>query len=287
MKQSRTTMKGEQKMSDAALKAPRIVSREEWVAARRALLTKEKQLTREHDAVCALRRELPWVRVEKNYVFDGPQGKETLAQLFAERSQLIIRHFMLGPGWKEGCVGCSFASDHVGGALVHLEHHDVTYVAVSRAPLAEVEAFRRRMGWDFKWVSSFESDFNYDFHVSFTEEEMAEGKVFYNFERRAMPFQVEELSGLSIFYKNASGAIFHTYSCYARGDEGGLTTYFYLDLTPKGRNETGPYNNLADWVRHHDRYEAGGLVTASGRYVSPVAASALTQDGEDGVERNV
>jgi predicted dithiol-disulfide oxidoreductase (DUF899 family) len=264
-------------MSQSVTHPHRIVSREQWLAARRKLLAKEKWLTRKYDAICALRRELPWVKVEKNYVFDGSGGRETLADLFAGRSQLIVRHFMFGPGWNEGCVGCSFASDHVGGALIHLEHHDVTYVTVSRAPLAEIEAFRKRMGWNFKWVSSFGSEFNYEYHVSFTKEEIAAGKAFYNFERGDLTIPVEELSGLSVFYKDASGDIFHTYSCHARGDEGGLTTYFYLDLTPIGRNETGPYHNLADWVRHHDRYSAGGHVASSGRYVSPNAEEAPQQ----------
>jgi predicted dithiol-disulfide oxidoreductase (DUF899 family) len=258
-------------MSTNAIAKPKVVSQNEWLAARRELLAREKALTREYDALRALRRELPWVKVEKNYVFDGPNGKETLADLFAGRSQLIIRHFMFGPGWKEGCVGCSFASDHVEGALVHLEHHDVTYVAVSRAPRAEIDAFKKRMGWSFKWVSSFESDFNYDFHVSFTPEEIASGKVFYNFELRDLPFKIEDMSGLSVFYKEPPGEVFHTYSCHARGDEGGLTTYAYLDLTPKGRDENGPTFTLADWVRHHDYYEAGGHVAPSGRYVSPPA----------------
>jgi predicted dithiol-disulfide oxidoreductase (DUF899 family) len=166
-------------------------------------------------------------------------------------------------------VGCSFASDHVGGALIHLEHHDVTYIAVSRAPLAEIEAFKKRMGWSFKWVSSLGSDFNYDYHVAFTKEEIAKGRVFYNFERRELAFKSEEMSGVSVFYKDASGDVFHTYSCHARGDEGGLTAYFYLDLTPKGRDENGPAYNLSDWVRHHDRYEAGGHVAPSGRYIPP------------------
>lgn len=254
-------------MSTSVVSKPKVVSREEWLAARRELLAREKQLTRQYDAVRALRQELPWVKVEKSYVFDGPKGKETLSDLFNGRSQLILRHFMFGPGWKEGCVGCSFASDHVGPTLVHLEHHDVTYVAVSRAPLSEIEAFKKRMGWSFKWLSSFGSDFNYDYHVSFTKEEIASGKVFYNFEVRDLPFNIEEMSGVSVFYKDASGDIFHTYSCHARGDEGGLTTYFYLDLTPKGRDENGPTYSLADWVRHHDRYEAGGHVAPSGRYI--------------------
>ncbi len=250
---------------------PRIVSQAEWLVARRALLVQEKQLTRHYDEICALRRDLPWVRIEKEYVFDGPGGRETLADLFGDRSQLIVRHFMFAPGWKEGCVGCSFASDHVGGALAHLENHDVSYVAVSRAPLAEIEGFRKRMGWSFKWVSSFGSEFNYDFHVSFRPDEVLQGGVFYNFDQRELPFSTEELSGVSVFVRDDVGEIFHTYSCYARGDEGGLATYFYLDLTPKGRDETGPHHNLADWVRHHDRYGVGGHVSASGRYVPPRA----------------
>ena len=255
-------------MSTSVILKPKVVSEEEWLAARRELLAKEKQLTRDYDRVRELRRELPWVKVEKNYVFDGPGGKETLADLFAGRSQMIIRHFMFGPGWKEGCVGCSFASDHVGGALVHLEHHDVTYVAVSRAPIHEIEAFRKRMGWNFKWVSSFESDFNYAFHVSFTEQELERGRAFYNFEVRDLPFKSEEFSGLSVFYKDPAGDVFHTYSTHARGDEQALTTYVYLDITPKGRDENGPTYTLADWVRHHDRYEARGRVAPTGRYIA-------------------
>jgi len=264
-------------MSTNMITKPKVVSRDEWLAARKELLAREKQFTREYDTIRALRRELPWVKVEQQYVFDGPNGKESLAGLFDGRSQLIVRHFMFGPGWKDGCVGCSFASDHVGGALVHLEHHDVTYVAVSRAPLAEIEAFKKRMGWSFKWVSSFETDFNYDYHVSFRQEEIAQGKVFYNFELHDLPFNIEEMSGLSVFCRDISGDIFHTYSCHARGDEGGLTTYFYLDLTPKGRDENGPTYTLADWVRHHDRYEAGGHVAPSGRYVAPPAAGEVAQ----------
>lgn len=254
-------------MPNTVMGNPKVVTREEWLSARRALLAKEKQLTREYDGLCAARREMPWVRVDKNYVFDGAAGRQTLSDLFDGRSQLIVRHFMFGPGWEEGCVGCSFGADHVGGALVHLEHHDVSFVAISRAPIDEIEAFKRRMGWKFRWLSSFKSDFNYDFHVSFRPEEIAEGKVFYNFESRPLPFNIEEMSGLSVFYKDARGEIFHTYSCQARGDEGGLTTYFYLDLTPKGRDENGPTYTLGDWVRHHDRYEAGGHVARTGRYV--------------------
>ncbi len=241
-------------MTTSTAESVKVATREEWLRARKELLTREKQLTRQRDEVDRLRRELPWVRVEKNYVFDGPGGKETLADLFAGRSQLIVSHFMFGSGWKEGCVGCSFRSDHVDGTLVHLEHHEVSFVTVSRAPLAEIKAFQERMGWRFKWVSSYHTDFNYDYCVSFTPEEIATGKVEYNYELR--DFLSEELSGLSIFCKDQSGDIFHTYSTYGRGDEMVDTTYMYLDLTPKGRNETGPRHNLTDWVRHHDHYDA-------------------------------
>jgi predicted dithiol-disulfide oxidoreductase (DUF899 family) len=251
----------------------RIVTRDEWLAARKAHLAKEKELTHLRDQLSAERRELPWVRIEKNYVFAGPNGKETLAQLFDGRSQLIIQHFMFGPGWKEGCVGCSFSVDHIEGALVHLEHHDVSYVAVSRAPLPEIEAFKKRMGWRLKWVSSYGSDFNYDFHVSFKPEEIEKGKAYYNYEIRKVG--IEELSGRSVFYKDENGGIFHTYSSYARGGDLMLGTYNILDLMPKGRNETGPNHNLTDWVRHHDRYDGGGHVAATGRYV-PVDRSAAT-----------
>ena len=249
-------------MTTAASPATRVVSREEWLRARQDLLAQEKALTRQHDAVAAARRALPWVRIEKEYSFDTLAGRKTLAELFGGRSQLIVRHFMFGPDWHEGCVGCSFASDHVGGALVHLENHDVSYVAVSRAPLEQIELFRKRMGWTFPWASSFGTDFNYDFCVSFAQEELAKGAVFYNY--RLMPSSMDELSGVSVFHRDAAGQVFHTYSTYARGDEGGLTTYFYLDLTPKGRAETGR-GNLGDWVRHHDRYGAGGHVAPDGR----------------------
>jgi predicted dithiol-disulfide oxidoreductase (DUF899 family) len=251
----------------------RVVTREEWLAARKAHLVKEKELTRLRDQLSAERRQLPWVKIEKPYVFDGPTGKEALADLFDGRSQLMIKHFMLGPGWKEGCVGCSFEVDHIDGALVHLEHHDVSYVVVSRAPLPEIEAFKKRMGWRFKWVSSYGSDFNYDFHVSFKPEEIETGEVYYNYEMRKV--EIEELSGRSVFYKDANGDVFHTYSSYARGGDLMLGTYNILDLMPKGRNEAGPNHNLTDWVRHHDRYDSGGHVAASGRYV-PAEGSAET-----------
>ena len=243
-----------------------VVSREEWVAARKELLEKEKRLTRLHDELSRERREMPWVRVETNYVFEGPDGKETLSDFFAGRSQLIVHHFMFSPNWEEGCVGCSFHSDHADGALVHLANHDVSFVRVSRAPLAKIEAFNERMGWHAKWVSSFDSPFNRDFHVSFTKDEVAQGEAYYNY--KATKEAIEELSGLSVFTKDDAGNIFHTYSCFARGDEGAVGTYFYLDLTPKGRNETGPHHSLMDWVRHHDKYGFNGFVDATSLYRS-------------------
>jgi predicted dithiol-disulfide oxidoreductase (DUF899 family) len=244
-------------MQNAIPLHPGVVSQDNWLIARKQLLRREKELTRLRDEVDRARRALPWVKVEKDYSFDGPGGKVTLVDLFEGRSQLIVQHFMFGPDWNEGCIGCSFKSDHVDGSLAHLVHHDVAFVSVSRAPFAKLEAFRRRMGWRFKWVSSHGSDFNYDFHVSFTPEEAVSGEVLYNYERR--PFESEERSGNSVFYKDETGAVFHTYSTFGRGDETLDTAYMYLDLTPKGRNETGPKFNLMDWVKHHDRYEAGGL----------------------------
>jgi predicted dithiol-disulfide oxidoreductase (DUF899 family) len=251
-------------MATSTVVNQKVVSRAEWLAARKTLLAKEKELTRSRDELNRQRLELPWVKVEKNYVFDTPNGKKNLAELFDGRSQLIIYHFMFGPGWGEGCVGCSFLSDHVDGVLPHLQQRDVSYVAVSRAPLAEIEPFKKRMGWKFNWVSSNESDFNYDYHVSFPKEEIAKGKAYYNFEMQDVPS--EELSGISVFYKDAQGDIFHTYSSYARAGEDFLGTYRFLDIAPKGRNETGPRHDLSDWVRHHDRYNAGGFVLPSGRY---------------------
>ncbi|MHC5543496.1 DUF899 domain-containing protein [Singulisphaera rosea] len=241
-----------------------VVSREDWIAARTQLLEKEKQLTRLHDELCRERRELPWVKVESTYVFDGPDGKETLTDLFAGRSQLVVHHFMFSPDWEEGCVGCSFHADHVDGALVHLENHDVSFVRVSRAPLAKIEAFNSRMGWQAKWVSSFENDFNRDFHVSFTKDEVAGGEAYYNYTKTKEA--IEELPGVSVFTKDEAGDVYHTYSCFGRGDEGAVGAYFYLDLTPKGRNETGPHGNLMDWVRHHDRYGFDGFVDGTSLY---------------------
>jgi predicted dithiol-disulfide oxidoreductase (DUF899 family) len=229
-----------------------IVSRDAWIAARRELLQKEKEFTHLRDTLNAERRALPWVKVEKDYLFDTPSGRQSLGELFDGRSQLVTKHFMFGPDWIDGCVGCSFEMDHIEGALVHLEHHDVSYVVVSRAPLEKIEAFRRRMGWRFRWVSSYGSDFNYDFHVSFTPEQVAGGKAYYNYELRDVG--IDELSGRSVFYRDQAGDIFHTYSSYARGGELFLGSYAVLDITPNGRNET-INGNLTDWVRHHDRYQ--------------------------------
>lgn len=229
-----------------------VVSREEWIAARKELLTKEKQLTRLRDQLSAERRTLPWVRIETSYVFDGPAGKVTLADLFDGRSQLVVQHFMFGPDWEEGCVGCSFGADHVDSARQHFEHRDISFAAVSRTSIAKIEAFKRRMGWHFTWVSSLDSDFNYDFGVSFTKEQLAKAKVVYNF--HAVESQSEDLSGISVFYKDETGAIFHTYSTYARGDEMLSSAYMYIDLAPKGRDEEGlPFPSA--WWRHHDKYE--------------------------------
>jgi predicted dithiol-disulfide oxidoreductase (DUF899 family) len=233
------------------MKQPKIVTADEWVAARKRLLAKEKELTRRQDELAAERRELPWVRVEKAYVFDGPSGKETLADLFAGRSQLVVYHFMLGPGWKEGCPGCSILSDHLDGSVAHLAARDVTLVVVSRAPYAEIAPFRQRMGWRFHWVSSHETDFNRDYNVSFSKEEVATGAIYYNYGMNRFPS--EETSGISVFAKDESGGVFHTYSSYARGGEPIIGAYHFLDMVPKGRDEAGLPWPMA-WVRHHDRY---------------------------------
>ena len=237
-----------------------IVSPEEWLAARRELLQKEKDLTRQRDALSAERRRLPWVKVEKQYTFVTPEGRKTLADLFDGRRQLIVYHFMFGPEWEEGCPGCSFLADHIDGANLHLPHAGLTLVVISRAPLPRIEAFKKRMGWKFPWVSSFESGFNYDFHVSFTPEALAKGKVPYNFE---LSDGNDELPGVSVFFKNAAGDVFHTYSTYGRGGEELLGAYKYLDLAPEGRNETGPGSNMTDWMRHHDRYPSADPSHAS------------------------
>ena len=228
----------------------RVVSRQEWLEARKALLLKEKEATRLRDKINAERLALPWVKVEKAYSFATPDGDKNLADLFAGRSQLVVYHFMFGPDWKAGCPGCSFLADHLDGALPHLEHHDVSLTAVSRAPPAKIEAYKSRMGWRFPWVSSFGGDFNADYGVSFSEADLAKGSVFYNFTRIDSLEANDELPGLSAFIKDQHGAVYHTYSSYARGPEELIGALMILDRAPKGRNE----KTTMDFVRRHDEY---------------------------------
>jgi predicted dithiol-disulfide oxidoreductase (DUF899 family) len=247
----------------------KIVSRDEWIAARKAHLAEEKAFTRARDALSKKRRELPWEKIEKNYVFDGPGGKQTLADLFGGNSQLIVYHFMLGPGWEAGCPSCSYLADHFDGAAMHLTQRDVAFVVVSRAPLPEIEKFKARMGWKFKWVSSFGSDFNFDYQVSATPEQKAAGKVMYNYEMTEFPS--DELPGASVFYKNETDEIFHTYSSYGRGLDMFIGAYHFLDIAPRGRDEDGLAFSMA-WVRHHDKYE-GAVVDTKASYQQPKSAS--------------
>src|SRR5271156_7192489 len=247
--------------------AHRVVSHSEWLEARTALLAKEKAFTKLRDELSAEQRALPWVRIEKEYIFDSPSGKVTLAQLFNGRSQLFVKHFMMGPGQKNNCVGCAFEVDHLEGLLVHLENHDLTYAAVARAPIAEIEAVRKRMDWKFPWVSSYHSDFNYDLDVSFTSDQIASGRAIYNFgPAPEWAAGVEDLSGQSVFFKDDGGNIYLTYASFARGGEEFLGVYRILDVMPKGRQEDGSYRSLADWVRPRNRYDTGGTVEANGRY---------------------
>jgi predicted dithiol-disulfide oxidoreductase (DUF899 family) len=237
-----------------------IVSREEWITERRALLVREKELTRLRDQIARERRALPWVRIEKKYVFDTPEGRRTLVDLFDGRRQLLVQHFMFAPGWEQGCPSCSFMADHSDGMNVHLAHRDVALVAISRAPLADIEQFRRRMSWRFNWVSSHGGDFNYDFGVSFTPEDVAKGELNYNF--GPWPHAYEEWPGVSVFFRNDANEVFHTYSTYGRGVEVMMGTYNLLDLTPKGRDEREVEYKM-EWVRHHDRYEPMSAGTTS------------------------
>ncbi len=228
----------------------RVVSHDQWTAARREFLAKEKEFTKLRDELSRQRRDLPWERAEKNYVFDGPNGKESLGDLFAGKSQLIVYHFMFAPDWDAGCKSCSFWADNFERLPIHLKHRDVSLVAISRAPLAKLEAYRKRLGWSFKWVSSGGNDFNYDYRVSFTPEEIEKGELDYNYGKVKMP--MAELPGISVFHKDAAGAVFHTYSCYARGLDMMNTAYHYLDLTPKGRDEG---EGIMAWLRRHDEYK--------------------------------
>ncbi len=227
-----------------------VVTEAEWLVARKDLLRREKEFTRQRDALTAVRRAMPMVKIDKEYSFEGPNGKETLADLFDGRSQLIVYHFMLGPGWGEGCKSCSYLADHFDGANLHLSHRDVAFVVISRAPLSEIQAYQKRMGWRFKWLSSHGSDFNFDYQVSFTKEDEKKGKVYYNY--GTQEYMSDEFPGLSVFYKNDDGDVFHTYSTYARGLDQLVGTYNFLDLVPKGRDEN-PESTM-DWVRRHDEY---------------------------------
>lgn len=258
-----------------------IVAQDEWIAARKELLKKEKEITRLSDQLSAERRKLPWVKITKNYVFDGPGGRVTLADLFAGRNQLVMQHFMFGPDWQEGCPSCSFMADHIDGALPHLAASDVTMAAVSRASLAKIGAFKKRMGWCFQWVSSCGSDFNADFHVSFTKDELAQGRVNYNYTMQEFPSA--EAPAISVFYKDATGGVFHTYSTYGRGVEVLMGAYRILDLVPKGRDEDRLDFSM-QWVRHHDRYGTDKFADADKPYwpetASPSSSSCGCQSAE-------
>jgi len=228
----------------------KIVSRQKWLKARKALLIKEKKFTRAGDQIAQDRQNLPWVKVDQEYVFNGPNGRETLEQLFGKKSQLIVYHFMFGPKWKDGCPHCSFWADHYDAMLPHLGARDTSFAVISRASFAEIKPFKKRMGWGFKWVSSNRNNFNYDYNVSFTSEDIKNKRVFYNYVTGDMPMTDRE--GISIFFKDKKGDIFHTYSTFARGIEIVNTTYRFLDLLPKGRDEQG---RGQFWVRYHDKYK--------------------------------
>ena len=254
-----------------------MVSHAEWLAARKEFLVKEKEFSRLRDELSRQRRELPWEKLEKDYVFEGPMGKLTFDDMFAGRSQVIMYHFMLGPGWTEGCKSCSYLADHFDGMTIHLANRDVTFVVVSHAPIAEIQAFKQRMGWKFNWYSSFGSDFNYDYYVSFTPEQVATGTLSYNYDTTSYP--IEELPGASVFYKDQEGSIFHTYSTYARGLDILVGTYNFLDMAPKGRDEEGLAHTMA-WVRHHDKYEQGYVVDPTAGWEHPKVVSSSCCSGE-------
>ena len=227
----------------------KIVPYEEWLRARKAHLKNEKALTRMRDLVAAERRALPWVKVEKRYVFDTTAGQKTLADLFGRNSQLIVHHFMWRHDLDSGCPSCSLVADHAEGAIVHLTNHDVSYVRVSRAPLHKLTAYKKRLGWSAEWVSSWHSDFNFDFHVSFTKDQLA-NDVYYNYAEIPGKDAFDELPGLSVFARGDAGNVFHAYSSYARGNEEVVGAFIYFDITPKGRNET----EIMDWVKRNDEY---------------------------------
>ncbi len=241
-----------------------VIDRAEWIQARTALMDEERAMMTLMDRVAEKRRSLPWMPVREQYQFATPDGDVSLADLFGGCSQLFMKHFMLAPGQAQLCVGCSLEADHVNGLLPHLENNDVAYVAVARAPIDEIEAIRQRMDWKFRWVSSYGSPFNYDFDVSFTPEEMAAERAFYNF-RFGNP-GLEDMSGNSVFHKDEAGNIHLTYSSFGRGSEDFLGIYRYFDVVPRGRNENGPHCSLTDWARPHDKYGEAGTVAANGRY---------------------
>ena len=240
-----------------------VVSREAWLQARRELMAKEKAHMQRGDQLNAELRALPWVKVEKRYELDGPNGKLSLSDLFAGRSQLFVKHHMLGPGQQHHCVGCALEVDHLQGILAHLQNHDLSYVSIARAPIAEIEVLRQRMGWQFPFVSSYHSDFNYDFNVSYRPEDVAAKRAMYNF--RETTTEMEDLSGDSVFYKDENGDIFHTYSAFGRGGERFLGIYAFFDVSPTGRAEYGPYHSLGDWARLHDSYGRSNVVEPGGR----------------------
>ena len=229
-----------------------IVSHDQWLKARQQFLAKEKEFTRVRDELSRERRDLPWERVDKAYVFDGPNGRVTLSDLFAGRSQLIVYHFMFGPDWDAGCPSCSLFADNFNDIIVHLNQRDVSFVVASRAPLSKLEAYKKRMGWSFTWVSSAGTDFNLDYHVSFTPDALAQGEGYYNYTTQKI--WDSEMPGASIFYKDPGGAVFHTYSTYGRGLDMLMLNYHYLDLVPKGRDEDGMKPHAQAWVRRHDEY---------------------------------
>ena len=226
-----------------------VVSQQKWLKAREALLAKEKEFTRLRDQLSADRRALPWVEINKEYIFGGAKGQQSLAELFEDKSQLMIYHFMLGPDWEEGCPSCSFWADNFNGIDIHLAHRDIAFLAVSRASYEKLAAYKKRMGWSFKWISSLNSNFNYDMSVSFTVEEKEKNEITYNYRRQ--PYLMDELQGVSVFYKNNQGEIFHTYSTYARGVDVLNGAYNYIDLSPKGRDEG---EGIMNWLRRHDQY---------------------------------
>jgi len=230
----------------------KIVSREEWLTSRKELLAKEKELTRQRDSISSLRRQMPWVLVDKPYEFAGSKGKQSLFDLFGDKQQLLIYHFMLGPEWEEGCPSCSFWADNFNGIDIHLAHRDIQFIVVSRAELPEIKAYQQRMGWDFEWVSSFGSDFNFDFQVSFNEEQKELDEIEYNY--RKTNYFIDELVGVSVFVKDDQGQVYHSYSTYSRGVDMLNGAYNYIDLTPKGRDETGAAENMG-WLKRHDQYD--------------------------------